>query len=236
VSDIDSPVNSMPDDERLAPGRFHTRHFVLRRLRGQLERALHELPASGIERVLDYGCGTMPYQPVLAARWPGLRYHGADLAGNNLAHMTVDERGVIEAGAGSFDLVLSTQVLEHVGDPRHYLSEAHRVLRPGGYLLASTHGYWKFHPDPTDYWRWTGDGLRKLIADSGYVVQQTLGVGNLASAGVQLFQDATIGALPAPLRPAYALVSQRFARLVCRATGGDSEDEAIVFLVTARKL
>ena len=33
---------------------------------------------------------------------------------------------------GSFDVVISTEVLEHVPDPAHYLAEVKRVLKPGG--------------------------------------------------------------------------------------------------------
>ncbi len=59
--------------------------------------------------------------------------------------------------------MLSTQVLEHVTDPRLYLAECHRVLRPGGPLLLSTHGIMVYHPDPVDYWRWTGAGLQRAV-------------------------------------------------------------------------
>jgi SAM-dependent methyltransferase len=43
--------------------------------------------------------------------------------------------------AGSFDLVLSHAVIEHVDDPAAYLSEARRVLTPGGFLFLQTAPY-----------------------------------------------------------------------------------------------
>ena len=42
---------------------------------------------------------------------------------------------------GSFDLVLSHSVIEHVGDPLAYLKEARRVLAPGGVMLLNTAPY-----------------------------------------------------------------------------------------------
>jgi len=38
----------------------------------------------------------------------------------------------------SFDVVVSQEVIEHFEHPERYLSVAHRVLRPGGYLILTT--------------------------------------------------------------------------------------------------
>jgi len=67
----------------------------------------------------------------------------------------------------SFDIVLCTQVLEHVDDPAAAVREMHRVTKPGGRVLASTHGVMVFHPNPNDYWRWTHTGLRRLFELNG---------------------------------------------------------------------
>jgi SAM-dependent methyltransferase len=41
--------------------------------------------------------------------------------------------------------------------------ELRRVVRPGGLVLASTHGNYPFHPNPDDLWRWTHQGLERLF-------------------------------------------------------------------------
>jgi len=74
----------------------------------------------------------------------------------------------------SFDIVISSQVLEHVESPADYLAEAHRLLRTGGTLLLSTHGTFQDHPCPGDYWRWTGMGLRKVLSEAGFEVVKLL--------------------------------------------------------------
>jgi SAM-dependent methyltransferase len=103
----------------------------------------------------------MPYRELFE---PYVRkYIGCDLPGNDLADNLIDPSGVLPFNSSSVDIVLSSQVLEHVEDPSLYLNEAHRILKAKGVLILSTHGIWRFHPDPTDFRRWTCDGLRREI-------------------------------------------------------------------------
>jgi SAM-dependent methyltransferase len=112
--------------------------------------------------ILDVGCGEMPYYPVFAS--VAGDYAGADMfPGPNVRYVCPAE--ALDVPDESFDVVLSTQMLEHVRDPTKTLSEIGRVLRPGGIALVSTHGVWPYHPVPEDYWRWTHEGLRVLFSD-----------------------------------------------------------------------
>lgn len=111
-------------------------------------------------RVLDVGCGQKPYYPFFAPYVS--EYVGVDTVENPAAEL----RGAIEAlpvEDCSFDVVLCTQVLEHCDDPAQAVRELHRVTRPGGQVLASTHGVQVYHPSPNDYWRWTHTGLERLF-------------------------------------------------------------------------
>jgi SAM-dependent methyltransferase len=217
---------------RLAPPRFHSRWYHLRALRRALERAAASFPRDGT--LLDLGCGDMPYRPVFEPRVA--RYVGADLPRNALAEVHFDESGRVSMPDESVDIVLSSQVLEHVHSPEQYLREAHRLLKPAGTLLLSTHGYWMYHPDPTDFWRWTRDGLVREIEAAGFKVQSVRGVMNLAAAGLQLFQDGVSPALPRLLRPAFFYVMNRAMALVDRLGSDASRDrDASVFVVRALK-
>lgn len=55
----------------------------------------------------------------------------------------------------SFDLVICGEVLEHVPNPVPVLAEAHRLLKPGGYFLATVPFLFRIHADPHDYGRYT---------------------------------------------------------------------------------
>ena len=66
--------------------------------------------------------------------------------------------------------------LEHVQDLGWYLGECRRLLHPDGWLLLSTHGSWLYHPHPTDYRRWTEDGLRADIGAHGFTIERVTGL------------------------------------------------------------
>ena len=62
----------------------------------------------------------------------------------------------------SFDCVFCTGTLEHVRDPWTAVREIHRILRPGGLVHIDVPFMQAYHADPTDYWRFTIDGLKLL--------------------------------------------------------------------------
>jgi SAM-dependent methyltransferase len=150
----------------------HQRHSLIR-LRRQIE---HELdarlrPHAG-DVVVDMGCGDMPYRPLFEAR--GARYVGCDI--DSAAQVQITPGMPIALDDACASLVVSFQVLEHVWDLGWYLAECRRLLRPGGALLLSTHGTWLYHPHPTDFRRWTQDGLVKEIEAHGFTVERITGL------------------------------------------------------------
>lgn len=143
---------------RAVPRIWQPDWYVLRELAHAIRETLAQLELKGA-RVLDYGCGARPYEPWFVAA--GARYQGADLDGPH--EVAITSRGTLDAADGSVEVVTSFQVLEHIWDVPGYLSEAHRVLMPGGWLLLSTHGTWLYHPHPGDFRRWTVDGLKREV-------------------------------------------------------------------------
>jgi SAM-dependent methyltransferase len=128
--------------------------------------AIRNLIPSGAARILDYGSGGSPYRSLFG----NCVYHRADLTGESL-DFTYGPDARLDPSVGRYDLVLSTQVLEHVESPTTYLRECHRVLNPGGQLLLSTHGLFEDHGCPDDFWRWTAFGLRQMVEGAGFQVE-----------------------------------------------------------------
>lgn len=122
-------------------------------------KILKRLEWDGIEvrgRVLDAGCGSGGIAVSFAEECE--QSVGLDIknkfsdAGARLARERNLTNAVFVQGDGtklpftpaSFDLVLSHSVLEHVDSAEAYLSECHRVLRPGGVLFLQTPPYLSF--------------------------------------------------------------------------------------------
>jgi SAM-dependent methyltransferase len=213
--------------------RWHRFAHIIRVLPAAIARAAERLDLHSGTRVLDFGCGEMPYRDLFG---PQVEYVGADLPGNPSAEVEVSDSGHLCVPDQSFDVVVSTQVLEHVRSPSTYLEECFRVLRPGGRLLLSTHGTMILHPDPIDFWRWTSDGLRYQVELAGLRVVAFAGVMGLAATGLQLFQDATHARLPACLQAPYALVMQALVALCDRLDSDRSRAyNALVYTIVAER-
>ena len=119
------------------------------------------------KRVLDYGCGGSPYRFL----FPQASYIRADLPHIDGLDHIIKPDGSVDVSSGTVDLVISSQVLEHVPDPAVYLAECHRVLEPGGSLLLSTHGLFPDHGCPYDFQRWTADGLSRAVLTAGFKIE-----------------------------------------------------------------
>lgn len=71
----------------------------------------------------------------------------------------------------TFDVVVSTEMLEHDETFWVSLAEMHRVLGRPGYLLLTTRGIgFPRHDHPSDYYRFTADALRVLLEREGLEV------------------------------------------------------------------
>ena len=136
-----------------------------------------------LQRALVNGCGVGIYLRALQESVPEV--HGMDIEGEHLraaagnvadAPLNLSQSEQLPYSDGSFDLVLSHEVLEHVQDDRRAASEIVRVLRVGGRAVIfvpnrlfpfETHGhYWQgvYRFGNTPLINYLPDSLRNQLA------------------------------------------------------------------------
>lgn len=147
--------------KRINPPIWQHDYHVLKRLYKSLQIIADKYIDKKVDVILDYGCGSMPYKNLFLPR--ASKYIGVDIGRNKKADILVKENQKIPLKDGSVDIVISTQVLEHVGSVDFYLKQCHRLLKRNGFLILSTHGIWPYHLYPGDYHRWTKEGLAREI-------------------------------------------------------------------------
>ena len=95
------------------------------------------------DHVLDLGAG-IGRIPEMDLRDAAGHITGADLDPRVVDNPHLHEAVVLEPDAGlpfedeKFDVVVTSNVLEHIPDPRGFLTEVRRVLRPGGLFISKT--------------------------------------------------------------------------------------------------
>lgn len=219
--------------QRTKPKIWDPRYYYLNQLKRLVHKGFLIVKPQNSSSLLDYGCGAMPYKQELSHL--NLTYSGADLIENKLADILVSPDGKIQNADEKFDIVFSTQVLEHVPDYAFYLSEAKRCLAEDGYVILTTHGYWMYHPDPTDYWRWTSMGLKKIVEDAGFKIVHFEGIIGRSAMGLQLFQDGLMFKLPKIVRFFFILCCQLGIALFDKVNNQQQKsDDACTYLVIAK--
>jgi SAM-dependent methyltransferase len=127
--------------------------------------------------LLDIGCGNKPYAD-LFLDW---KHIGINPSIDDASPDIVGDAMCLPLGAATADMVLCTQVLEHVSRPWELISECQRVLKPGGFLVLSAPFYWPLHEEPWDFFRYTRHGLKSLVTNQGLEIFTLVADGGDAS-------------------------------------------------------
>jgi SAM-dependent methyltransferase len=120
------------------------------------------------KRVLEIGSidvnGTL--RPVIES-WSPAQYVGIDVVeGPGVDRVCRAENMVSELGANSFDVVIATEIIEHVPDWRSVISNIKQVCKPGGVILITTPSKgFPYHAYPHDYWRYEQSDMKDIFED-----------------------------------------------------------------------
>ena len=109
------------------------------------------------KRGLNVGCGSVRLHSQLV---------NIDIARTGATDSVADAQ-LLPFRDGAFDVIVTQETLEHVADPFRALCEISRVLRNGGVLYCQAPFVIGYHPGPSDFWRFTRQGIRQLVQQAG---------------------------------------------------------------------
>jgi SAM-dependent methyltransferase len=167
--DIERDLNSFEQKRYLSPFFY-----------GQREALLPLLQEHANGRLIDVGCGVMPFrshlEPLVEC------YHGLDLyPRSGQIALIGDVQDMSMISDASYDTSICLEVLEHLPDPFLAVAEIFRILRPGGVLIGSVPHLSRLHEEPHDYYRYTRHGLRVILERAGFDVDTIKSRGGICS-------------------------------------------------------
>ncbi len=131
-------------------GRWASYPGVIRQYLGGIMRMLGD-GAGG--PVLDLGCGSGEYTAIFASELDGVEVIGMDIdppalkkaRDRGLKVIRADADSPLPFPAGTFSVVLTTQVVEHMYHPDRFADEVQRVLKDDGYAVIATENLASWH-------------------------------------------------------------------------------------------
>lgn len=123
---------------------------------------------------LDYGAGNSPYRPLFDCE----QYLTADVEQNE--HNSIDyiiNGSLVDLDSESVDLIVCSDVLEHIFKFDNTIAEIYRLLKPGGELFISFPFINREHETPYDFFRYTTFSITKILQP--FEIQKLEKVGNL---------------------------------------------------------
>jgi SAM-dependent methyltransferase len=126
------------------------------------------------QRILDAGAGVGRYRHLF--RHCEYRTHDFGQEPGTIGHYTtldyMSDITAIPVPDQSFDVILCTEVLEHVPEPIKALREFARILRPRGYLLLTAPLGSRLHQEPYHFYGgYTPHWYRKFLSEAGFAIE-----------------------------------------------------------------
>jgi SAM-dependent methyltransferase len=105
-------------------------------------------------------------RPFVESRKPS-EYIGIDIVAGRGVDLICSAEDLLDRfGEETFDIVISTELLEHVRNWRKVISNLKRVCKAGGIILITTRSIGcEFHGYPHDYWRYEPEDMEEIFSD-----------------------------------------------------------------------
>lgn len=145
------------------------RYFIRKSIYEALKKSLPLF--SG--KLLDIGCGQMPYREFILENSNVNKYVGLDIEkalvyNHNVKPDFTWNGHKMPFDDTSFESAFGTEVLEHCPEPEIVLKEVYRVLKPEGVFFFTVPFLWNLHEVPHDEYRYTPFSLERHLKNSGF--------------------------------------------------------------------
>ncbi|NJM73343.1 MAG: class I SAM-dependent methyltransferase [Scytonema sp. RU_4_4] len=134
-----------------------------------VSKAAASLPKGAL--VLDAGAGNGMYKSLFSEAI----YESADFCQVEKEYDQVTyvcDLANIPVEDDRYNMVLLTQVLEHLPEPKNVLREIYRVLKPNGELWLSAPFFYEEHEIPFDFYRYTQFGFKYLLQSTNFKIKE----------------------------------------------------------------
>ncbi len=91
-------------------------------------------------------------------------------AGENVDYVCSAEKIPIEDDC--VDCIITQEAFEHISKPKQALKECYRILKKGGKIYFQVPFIIGYHPGPTDFYRFTREGMENFLSDVGFKVDK----------------------------------------------------------------
>lgn len=129
-----------------------------------VERMLTAADVAG-KRVLEVGSYDVngSARPYIESLCPA-EYLGVDASSGPRVDRVVDCVHLVDEVGSDWDIVVSTEMLEHVRDWQACVTQLTAAVAPDGLLLVTTRSPgFQYHPYPEDHWRYTTEVMSQIL-------------------------------------------------------------------------
>jgi SAM-dependent methyltransferase len=121
------------------------------------------------KRVLEVGSKYVngSVRPLIERFCSPREYLGIDIEPGKFVDLVLPAEKIVEFfGPESFDVIITTEVLEHVQDWRLVVNNMKTVLKRGGYIYITTRSFgFPLHSYPYDFWRYEIEDMQRIFSD-----------------------------------------------------------------------
>ena len=119
-------------------------------------------------RVLEVGSKFVngSVRPLIERFCKPKEYIGVDIEPGKYVDVVLPAERLVDYGPESFDVVVSTELIEHVHDWRLIINNMKVVLKRGGFIYLTTRSLgFGYHAYPHDYWRYEPSDMVRIFRD-----------------------------------------------------------------------